>query len=151
MLPRILRVTRAKDPRKTASAIEREKSRLNIAKADGKATKYRPKLSAEEKSLAGRASKLLGRSGAAAERRKASGKDVLNGTSILAADDDVEMKTPEQIVFEGARATSKDGRPKDLRFGKRGNKGIKASKGSKGKPVNRTTRRTAEWRKKKAS
>lgn len=146
MLPRTLRVTRAKDPRKTASAVEREKSRLQIARADGKGTKYKPKLTAEEKSQAGRAGKLLGRAGAAAERRKGQGKDWPGSRqSVLQTDDDVEMKTPEQIVFEGTRASSKNGPPKDLKFGKKGKKPAKG-----GKPMNRGTRRAAEWRKKKA-
>lgn len=142
MLPRKLRVTRAKDPRKTALAQEREKGRLNDARAAAKSTKYKYKATPEEKSLAGRASKLLGRAGAAAERRKSSGKGAANGDgSIVRFDDGGGLKTPQQIVFEGTRATANNGRTKDLKFGK--------GKAKKGKPTNRGARRAADWRKAK--
>jgi nucleolar protein 12 len=51
---------------------------------------------------------------------------------------------PEHFVLEGKRASAKDGRPKDLKFGKKAKK-----KG--GKPTNRGTRRAAEWRNKSAA
>lgn len=143
MLPRALRVTRAKDPRKTALAQERERGKLADARGAAKNTKYKYKATPEEKSQAGRAAKLLGRGGAALERRRASGKNTANGGGPAVSFDGPEgLKTPQQIVFEGTRATSKNGRPRDLKFGKK-------AKGKKGKPMDRGTRRAAEWRKAK--
>jgi len=145
MLPRALRVTRAKDPRKTALAQEREREKLKNASGAVKSTKYKYKATPEERSLAGRAGKLLGRAGAALERRKSRGAAPNGGgggESVLRMEDD-GFKTPEQVVFEGTRATSSNGRPKDLKLGKK-------SKGKKGgKPTNRGARRAAEWRKTK--
>lgn len=156
MLPRILRVSRAKDPRKTTLAMERNtKAKLDAAKGlDGaagkpKSTKYKHKATPEEKSLAGRASKLFGRAGAAREaqrlkggekkpRHRDGGKPVGTGANGI---DMGSIKTPEQIVFEGRRASSKDGKPKDLKFGK--------TKGKKRPPLQakkRGARRAAEWR-----
>ncbi|KAF7531558.1 hypothetical protein G7054_g8783 [Neopestalotiopsis clavispora] len=158
MLPRILRVSRAKDPKKTALAVERtNKAKLEAAAkgaADGaagkpKSTKYKHKATPEQKSLAGRASRLFGRAGAAREaqrlkdgekkpRHRDSGKAGGDGGVDLST-----IKTPEQIVFEGRRASSKDGKPKDLKFGK--NKG-----GKKRPPLQvkkRSARRAAEWKK----
>jgi nucleolar protein 12 len=141
MLPRVLRVTRAKDPRKTALAQEREREKLNNIRSAGKDTKYKKKLTPEELSQAGRAGKLLGRSGAAQELRRISGKD--RGVSRPRVDVAEGMKTPEQIVFEGTRASVKFGKPKDLKFGK------KKKKAKNSKPAGRGTRRAAEWRSKK--
>ncbi|KAF4505030.1 hypothetical protein G6O67_007026 [Ophiocordyceps sinensis] len=125
MLPRALRVTRAKDPRKTATAQERNKAKAIASSGAARRTKYEHKSTAEEQAAAGRAGKLLGRAGAAKQRTGAPGS---------------VSKTPEQIVFEGRRASSKDGRPKDLKLGKK----------SPGKPQNRGARRAAGWKKKAA-
>ncbi|KAI5865163.1 hypothetical protein GGS23DRAFT_557982 [Durotheca rogersii] len=146
MLPRTLRISRAKDPRKTALAMERTaKAKLNGAK-DGnvkskKATVYRPKVTPEQQTLAGRAGRLLGRAAAERQRRGFTGeggrprdKETVPGKVI---------KTPEQIVFEGRRASAKDGKPRDLKFGKgKGKKGA-----TKAKTKSRGARRAAEWRK----
>lgn len=85
--------------------------------------------------MAGRAGKLLGHSGAAQQRR--SGRVAKGGPPQRSF---TGVKTPEQIVFEGRRTSSKDGLPKDLKFGKKGKKA--------GKPKGRSARRGAEWRKK---
>lgn len=141
MLPRALRVTRAKDPRKTTMAIERSAAKLNGEKPTGKGHKYTPKFTPEEKSQAGRAGKLLGKAGAAMERRKSSGKGRYSGGKPN-VDITEGLKTPQQIVFEGTRA--KRERPLD---GRRIKKNKKASKA--GKPSNRGARRAAEWKKSK--
>lgn len=134
-------MTRAKDPRKTNSALERSRDKLNGAKPAGKGHKYTPKYTPEEKSQAGRAGKLLGKAGAAMERRKATGKERRpSGRSDVDATEG--LKTPQQIVFEGTRA--KRERPLD---GRRIKKNKKASKGSK--PTGRGARRATEWRKSK--
>lgn len=141
MLPRALRVTRAKDPRKTTMAMERSQAKLNGAKPAGKGHKYTPKYTPEEKSQAGRAGKLLGKAGAAMERRKSTGRDRRpNGKPEAEVTEG--LKTPQQIVFEGTRA--KRERPLD---GRRIKKNKKASKG--GKPQGRGARRAAAWKKSK--
>ncbi|PNY23370.1 Nucleolar protein 12 [Tolypocladium capitatum] len=132
MLPRALRVTRAKDPRKTATAQERAKARANASDAAVHNTKYRPKITPEQQAAAGRAGKLLGRAGAAMHRNK-SRSDASNGAHT-------GMKTPEQVVFEGRRASSRDALSKDLKG--------KKLKGKPGKPKNRSARRATAWKKK---
>ncbi|KAI1145786.1 hypothetical protein F4825DRAFT_457132 [Nemania diffusa] len=152
MLPRALRVSRAKDPRKTALAMERTaKARLDSLKAtDGKRknTKYTPKITPEQQSQAGRTGKLFGRSAAAKQQHGVKGyrqnprekeyKSQENGDGI---------KPPEHFIFEGRRASAKDGKPKDLKFGK-----TKGKKGAiRAKAKGRGARRAAEWRKTKTS
>lgn len=152
MLPRALRVSRAKDPRKTTLAMERTiKGKLEVASAAGKpkSTKYKHKATAEQQSLAGRASKLFGRSGAAREAQRLKGGDKKprrkESRPERSGPDLTGLKTPEQIVFEGRRASAKDGKPKDLKFGKvRGKKRPPRQMGAQG----RGARRAAEWRKK---
>ncbi|KAH0595593.1 hypothetical protein MHUMG1_06769 [Metarhizium humberi] len=126
MLPRNLRVTRAKDPRKTARTQERALAKAVAADSKSRNTKYSPKLTPEQQAAAGRANRLLGRAGGFMHRKK-SGSDGVN------------TMPNQKVVFEGNRASSKDGKPKDLKFGK---------KKGKGRPQNRATKRAAEWRKK---
>ena len=154
MLPRTLRVTRCKAPHKTARALEAKETRqaaerkVNDKKSgkSGKGGAYVPKITAEAQTLAGRAGKLLGRSGAAqlvgkGKKDRKSGKpisksEVLEKTGIM---------PPENFVFEGRRASEKDGKPKDLKF-----KGARSSKDKKGykKPGTggRGAARAAKWR-----
>lgn len=141
MLPRKLRVQRATHPRRTALAQERAREKLASSGRNAKSTKYTPKATPEQKSLAGRAGKLLGRSAAASRNRGglANGR----GRKPMSAPSGGIMG-PEHFVLEGKRASAKDGRPKDLKFGKKAKK-----KG--GKPTNRGTRRAAEWRNKSAA
>ncbi|KAF4335258.1 nucleolar 12 [Fusarium beomiforme] len=141
MLPRKLRVTRAKDPRKTALAQERARGKNIVANGATKSTKYRHKATPEEQSMAGRTSKLLGRSAAVQQRHKK--RPSKQGASEDAQNIFSSIKGPEQFVFEGRRASAKDGTPKDLKFGKKGK-----SKGKPGRPQNRSARRAAEWKKK---
>ncbi|RCI15337.1 hypothetical protein L249_6736 [Ophiocordyceps polyrhachis-furcata BCC 54312] len=125
MLPRPLRVTRAKDPRKTAAALKKTKEKALSTPGRGS------RLGAQDASGAGRAGKLLGRAGAALQRRD-------RAQSAMAG-----KKSPEQIVFEGKRASVNDGRPSGLKMGRK-------SLGRKAKPKNRSAIRAAEWRKKGA-
>ncbi|KAM3508263.1 hypothetical protein MY11210_006797 [Beauveria gryllotalpidicola] len=136
MLPRRLRVTRAKDPRKTNQAIERTKSKFNSnnnknkgGEPDGKPLKkgaatYVPKMTPDQLAAAGRAGKLFGRARARAP----------HGTALPSG-----VKAPEQIVFEGRRASSRDALPKDLK---------KKVKTKRARPVTRSARRGADWKKK---
>lgn len=147
MLPRALRVTRAKAPHKTALAMERSsKARAQAFPGGPGSTKYKAKITPEQQSMAGRASRLLGRSGALRERKGGDRKPrQANGSGVIPKDD---IKAPEDFIFEGRRASAKDGRPKDLKFGKR----PKAKGGvKKSKPTGRSARRAQEWRKKEKS
>jgi nucleolar protein 12 len=160
MLPRTLRVSRCKAPHKTARAMEAKHGKNPLAnekgkgkgRADKKGSGYVPKVTADDKTLAGRAGKLLGRSAAsqlggkkqkwdkanAGARRRESG-----GTGARPTETGGKtIKSPEDIVFEGRRASVKDGRPKDLKFkggGKQKKKGGPKSGG-------RGAIRAAKWR-----
>ncbi|KAL7909416.1 hypothetical protein GGI35DRAFT_479686 [Trichoderma velutinum] len=141
MLPRALRVTRAKDPRKTAQAVERARSKADMADGASRSTKYRPKATPEEQAAAGRTRKLLGRSAAAKQRRPGRRSFASAAKDGEAADG---IKTPEAFIFEGRRASSKDGLPKDLKMGKKNKK----KAGRPMRPQNRGAKRAAAWKKK---
>jgi len=156
MLPRELRVSRCKAPHKTARAMEarmgksapqsstnrrggdkaRDGDKRPRRKSGEDTGRYVPKPTAESQTLAGRASKLLGRFGAAQlvgkpqdkkrnRDRRERGANRGGAASGRSGGDAVEkngFKAPEQFVFEGRRASAKDGKPKDLKF-KGANKG----------------------------
>jgi len=153
MLPRVLRVVRAKAVRKTALAYSASRPDSRNTRNPNKSQIYNPKISSEISSLKGRASKLLGKAGAAQFKKHEGSASGANEMVIGKRGDGVNgdrrssgtgiggvMKTPESIVFEGYRASAKAGKPKDLKFGGGGKK--------KGKPAKRGTTRAAEWRKK---
>lgn len=147
MLARELRVSRCKAPHKTARAIEarRNKAMLSSDRKGKKSKKaetgtYVPKLTAEAQTLAGRASKLLGRFGAEKLVGKPAGKDKKKKKKTdgakdgeAAAETKKAMKGPEEFVFEGRRASAKDGKPKDLKFKPRNKGKDKAHKKKKKK------------------
>ncbi|EHK41048.1 uncharacterized protein TrAtP1_004448 [Trichoderma atroviride] len=141
MLPRALRVTRAKDPRKTALAAERARSKADNADGASRSTKYKPKATPEEQAAAGRTRKLLGRSAAAKQRFGGRKRPFSSAAKDVGAGG--EIKTPERIIFEGRRASQKDGLPKDLKLGKKNKKGKSA------RPQHRGARRAAAWQHKK--
>ncbi|GKU05238.1 nucleolar protein 12 [Fusarium langsethiae] len=141
MLPRKLRVTRAKDPRKTALAQERARGKHITTNGASKSTKYKHKATPEEQSMAGRTSKLLGRSAAVQQRHKK--RPSTHGESRETESAPTGIKGPEQFVFEGRRASARDGLPKDLKQHKKGK-----GKGKSGRPQNRGAKRAAEWKKK---
>lgn len=136
MLPRKLRVTRAKDPRKTASAVERSQAKANRGANNKPARGYVAKATPNQLSAAGRHSRLLGRAGA-----RFASNGAQHGDANTSLPDGI--KPPSRIIFEGRRASSRDALSKDLK-GKKG-------KGKKGKPTNRGARRGAEWKKKQGS
>lgn len=145
MLPRILRVVRAKAVRKTALASQASRSALKGNSSAPKDRIYNPKVSSQMSSLEGRAGKLLGRAGAAQFKKKGSGANTTelgkrgensdHGSGIKGI-----AKSPETIVFEGFRASAKSGKPRDLKMG-RGASGKK-----KIKPKTRSSKRSAEWK-----
>ena len=101
MLPRILRVTRAKNIKKAGTSRE---SGATMKRKHATATTYKPKMPADVQSLIGRAGKLLGRAGAAQLRSagEQSGSLTKKVTGIA--------KPPESMVFEGYRASSHQGK-----------------------------------------
>ncbi|KAH6682169.1 nucleolar protein [Plectosphaerella plurivora] len=155
MLPRILRVTRAKAPHKTALAQERKAKAAALAAGvpapgDKKSTKYKHKATPEQQSMAGRAGKLLGRSGGIREARRAMGKPEKRGprgdkAAARGNGSGVVPKTPEQFIFEGRRARAGDGVPNDVKVG--GKKRRPVKKGGIEKPGGRGVKRAQEWRK----
>ncbi|TAQ83635.1 hypothetical protein B7494_g8043 [Chlorociboria aeruginascens] len=142
MLPRILRVVRAKAMRKTALASSQPSRPTHQS---NKAQIYNPKLDAQSSSLQGRAGKLLGRAGAAKFKRQASGANgMVLGRRGEGNKEGRELgvpRRPEDFVFEGYRATAKSGKPKM--------KGASGGRGKKrtGKPGTRSSRRGTEWKK----
>lgn len=131
MLPRILRVTRAKNIRKTNSYAESIKGNRSTgpSKLNGN---YVPKPSSEMQSMSGRANKLLGRAGAAQLRSINKGKK--DGTQAGEKETKVKIKSPEQIIFEGHRASSVQSTRK-----------FQPSK-QRGKPQNHGSKRAAAFR-----
>lgn len=151
MLPRILRVVRAKAVRKTALASQNSRPDPRNASNANKERIYNPKMSSQASSLQGRAGKLLGRAGAAQFKKRESSASGANGMTMGKRGDGQRSssgggiagiaKTPENVVFEGYRASAKSGKPKDLKMGNGGG-GKK-----KGKPRTRSSKRASEWKK----
>lgn len=96
MLPRTLRVTRAKNAKKTKSASRKEGPSFKNAES----TKRRPKVPSQIQSLTGRAHKLLGRAGAA-KLRAPRGQQRLSFRS-----GDGVARSSQSISVEGFRASS---------------------------------------------
>lgn len=161
MIPRPLRVARAKAPHKTALAMERAKNgKVRDDKTNGRSKKILD-------SSHSRIDKLVGQETAARERRRELGVGEFRSSRHSANKDghvDKQQgkpkgtfRTPETIVFEGRRASEKDGRPAGLVKTK--GKGGKSRAARKGGPASkaggvtksRGARRAAEWRKVKGS
>ncbi|PHH79888.1 hypothetical protein CDD82_2113 [Ophiocordyceps australis] len=137
MLPRRLRVTRTKDPRKTALAQSRSQEKTRTAAAESAVNpRYRPKPSSKDIAAAGRAGKLLGRVGALKQRNRSRFASSHAPASTV-------IKSPEQIVFEGQRASAING-------GSRDGKPTKSKRKSM-KPNNKSTRRATEWRRRQTA
>ena len=172
MLPRPLRVSRCKAPHKTARAQEAKQAKFNFnsrptkGAAAKKAGEYVPKPTPETQTLSGRAQKLLGKSVAAKvahearlkekkgrttreRREKGAGGERATGANDTAVGVKGAMdkfKSPEDIVFEGRRASSKDGKPRDLKLkGQRGKKSDPRKKRRSAKD-SRGGQRAAKWR-----
>ncbi|KAI9756158.1 MAG: hypothetical protein M4579_003971 [Chaenotheca gracillima] len=122
LLPRKLRVTRARKFKKTALA-----SKATVSAQSNPNAIYVPKPDPKAQSQHGRAGRLLGRAGAA--RFQPKGRDSMQAAGIT--------KTPEAVVFEGYRA-SRGG-------GKSGLGGTGSGK-KKGKPRNRSSKRGTAWK-----
>lgn len=158
MLPRELRVSRCKAPHKTARAMEAKHGKNAVQNGKGKPEKkkgngYVPKVTAEDKTKAGRAAKLLGKAAASQlvrgdkKNKRDGGKPPRRESQNGAASDQNKpkvMKSPEDIVFEGQRASAKDGRPKDLKFKGSSGKSKKPHQGKK--TTGRAAARAAKWK-----
>jgi nucleolar protein 12 len=103
LLPRKLRVVRAKAPKR------KEKKPVPAMQGPRSKGVYNAKVTEEQKTTQGRARAMLGKAGA--------------------------FKTAESFVFEGHRASSKQG-----------NNGLKLGGKKKGKPSSRSTKRAAAWK-----
>jgi nucleolar protein 12 len=163
MLPRKLRVSRAKAVKRNAKPGSGRPSASNAStpragskvSADGKGKKsgYQRKITAEEASQIGRAGKLYGKAAAAAVTLKqkrpvstgSNGEPVgTRGSAPRSAEvgKGIEgFKKPESFVFEGHRATAKQGTT-GLRLGGKNKKGGSAG----GKPKNRSAKRGASFK-----
>lgn len=135
LLPRKLRVVRAKKPTKQPARVNEARSKPS---SNGKP---------EDQSLRGRAKKLLGRAGAATMgsetgiKRQAGGGPNSSGANSMGLGA-AGIKNPEAFVFEGHRASSTQGN-RGLRLGGKGGK-------KKGKPKTRSANRGAAWKTKGA-
>ncbi|KAI9872609.1 MAG: Nucleolar protein 12, partial [Pleopsidium flavum] len=131
LLPRKLRVTRAKSIRKTSSYSTNTKPSARALSKDAPNQIYNPKATSEARSLQGRAGKLLGQAGAAQltskHRHNWEGSKNTGG----------QLRTPESIVFEGYRASIKHGK---------GGVKMKSSVKKQGKPKTRSSKRGAAYK-----
>ncbi|CAK1355826.1 Nucleolar protein 12 [Cercospora beticola] len=142
MLPRKLRVSRAKAPKKNAKAGSGRPS-LRPQQAVGRGgSGYQRKLTGEEASKLGRSAKLLGRAAAANLRKggdenKSSARGPSERSSQTLAGG---IRKPENFVFEGHRASARSGKS-GLKLG--------GAKGAKNKSKTKVTKRSASFKQKK--
>ena len=128
LLPRALRVIRAKKMNKTARHKSNDSKHMDACTRNLTDGIYRAKPSTDMMSLKGRSSRLLGRA-ASAQLRSSDRKD--SSSSIK------RTKTPQKVVFEGHRASSTPGK------GLLGNSGLGRKRG---KPKTRSSRRGAAFK-----
>ena len=129
MLPRKLRVSRAKAQKKNAKP---GSGRPGAPRPN--ANGYQRKMTGEEASQMGRAGKLYGRAGAAKARKPGGRGPERTGANDVKLGDGI--RKPEAFVFEGHRASSKSGKS-GLKLG---------GKGKKGKPTTRSAKRGAAYK-----
>ncbi|KAF7880578.1 uncharacterized protein EAF02_007424 [Botrytis sinoallii] len=144
MLPRVLRVVRAKAQHKQVSS----RPTARQPKSSKTSQVYNPKVDPNQASLQGRATKLLGKAGGAKFKKTGANDTTLGsrGDKQVSGNGEAKsgmagIKAPESFVFEGYRASASKGKPKDLKLGGKGG-GKK-----KGKPRTRSSNRGAEWKK----
>lgn len=131
LLPRKLRVTRAKSLKKNSANSTFRRKPLRAPATVAANSGYRPKASAEVKTLQGRASKLLGH--AAAAKVAAQNQDISTHSNSVGS----AKRPPESFVFEGHRASNKEP-PKPL--------ATKGSGNRHGKPRTRSSKRGAAFK-----
>lgn len=129
MLPRVLRVSRAKRSSANTSRTNKPPHRNGVDSTSSHI--YRPKISSKTQSLSGRAQKLLGNAGAANLR-------MFQGARTLPSELGADASTrATRVVFEGHRASSKQSRG-TIKLGGSGKK--------QGKPRTRSSRRGAAFK-----
>lgn len=137
MLPRKLRVTRAKAQKKNAKPGSGRPSSRPQTNNGG----YQRKVTGAEMSQMGRVGKLFGRAAAAHVRKgdRAPASTGANGERVgtRGAGAVMGIRKPEDFIFEGHRASIKSGKS-GLKLGKPGKKG--------GKPANRSSKRGAAFK-----
>jgi nucleolar protein 12 len=142
MLPRKLRVSRAKAQKRNARpGSGRPGSNTKAAAPSG----YQRKITQEEAAQLGRQSKMVGKAGAAAmlkDQQKAANKGPREEKS---AHNLAGFKRPEAFVFEGHRATQKQGNA-GLKLGGKGGGKNKKGPQKQGKPTDRSARRGAAFK-----
>ena len=140
MLPRKLRISRAKAPKRNPKPGSGRPSTSAKPASSG----YKRKITAEEASQRGRSGKLFGRAGAA-QMRKTDSKSMPNRPPRPSLGEGI--RRPEDFVFEGHRASSKQG-TSGLKLGGKGGKGGKTGN----KKARNVTKRSASFKaKRKAS
>lgn len=132
MLPRKLRISRAKAQKRNAKP---GSDRPGTSKPN--ATGYQRKLTGEEASNLGRTSKLLGRAAAAKARKPEKRNKTAREPKPSSLGEGI--KKPESFIFEGHRATEKQGKS-----------GLKLG-GRHTKNKTRVTKRSASFKKSKKS
>ena len=132
MLPRILRVTRAKNIDKTASGSREPKGVAKPSRSANNAI-HISKPDPQQKSLSGRAGKLFGRAGAAKLRGTGSNMMALGERGSKASRVSIKPSANGPMIFEGHRASSA------------GKKGVKVVP-RKGKPQTRSSKRATAFR-----
>ena len=132
MLPRILRVTRAKNIDKTASGAREPKGVFKPSRKVGDAI-HTAKPDPQKQSLSGRAGKLFGRAGAARLRATGSNTTSLGQRGSVKSTNGAKPLVATPLVFEGYRASSS------------GKKGVRVLP-RKGKPQNRSSKRASAFK-----
>jgi len=146
MLPRKLRVQRAKAMKRNARpGSGRPGANKEREATSGGKSGYKRKITAEEASQMGRTGKLYGKAAAASLHSKPQRRPS-NGSAPRRPGSGGEggIKAPESFVFEGHRATAKQGKT-GLKFGKKGSGGGSSAK-KQGKPTNRSAKRGAAFK-----
>ncbi|KAL9088578.1 MAG: hypothetical protein Q9165_006098 [Trypethelium subeluteriae] len=153
LLPRKLRVSRAKSIKRNA-AVKLKSPPGSLMNGNGRKLPgdRNSKLDSQQQSLVGRAGKMLGKAGAAAmsgrSSRSRAGQSRGSTTQLQTnGDTSSQIRSPENFVFEGHRASSHQ-RPSGLKLAGRGKS---KSKGQKpGRPKTRSANRAAAWKTKES-
>ncbi|GAB7365142.1 hypothetical protein MBLNU230_g6230t1 [Neophaeotheca triangularis] len=147
LLPRKLRVTRAKAQKRNVKPGQSGRPG-GFAQSKAKETGYKRKITPQEASHLGRAGKLLGKA-AAAQQAKTATKPARFATGAnsgaVGESKPPGIKGPEAFVFEGHRASVRQGKSGLKLGGKKG--GGAAGKNKGGKPAGRSAKRGAAFKK----
>jgi nucleolar protein 12 len=144
MLPRKLRVSRAKAQKRNAKPGSGRPGSNSASKAAAPSG-YQRKITQEEAAQLGRQSRLVGKATAAALHKSQHKPGNAEGGPARPSHHLEGFKRPEAFVFEGHRATSKQGNTGLKLGGKNANKGKKGPQ-KQGKPTDRSAKRGAAFK-----